>query len=46
MPNNKVLAAFILAVAVIIYCAFASMVRVPSAQRIEREFGVSVVKFR
>lgn len=46
MPNNKVLAAFVLATAVILYCAFATLVQPTSAQRIEREFGVTVVKFR
>lgn len=46
MPNNRVLVAFVLATAVILYCAFVTLVQPTTAQRIEREFGMSVVKFR
>lgn len=46
MPSNKVLGAFVLAAAMILYCAFVTLVQPTTAQRIEREFGVSVAKFR
>lgn len=46
MPNNKVLAAFVFAAATILYCAYNTLVQPTTAQRIEREFGVTVARFR
>lgn len=46
MPSNKIVVAFVLSVFTIVYCAFATLVQPTSAQRVEREYGVPVVKWK
>lgn len=46
MPNNKIIVMFVLSLFTIVYCAFAAVGKPTSAQRIEREYGVPVVKWK
>lgn len=46
MWDNRIIVAFALSTFVIVYYAFATLIQPTSAQRIEREYGVPVVKWK
>lgn len=46
MWDNRIIVVFALSASMIVYCAFATLVQPTSAQRIEREYGVPVVKWK